>query len=46
MLIAIRITSDGKEEHQVRVESIMPFVRSDHFSQKKSVRMCAPLCSA
>jgi hypothetical protein len=38
--------SEGKKNTTYATESIMPLVRTDHFSKKKSVRICAPLCSA
>ena len=38
--------NEGKKNTRYAVESMTPLVRIDHFSKKKSVRMCAPLCSA
>ena len=38
--------NDGKKNTRYAIESMMPLVLTDHRSKKKSVRMCAPLCSA
>ena len=35
-----------KEQSEIGDRMIMPLVRVDQLSKKKSVRMCAPLCSA
>src|SRR5215510_11099076 len=39
-------SNDGKKNTMYATESIVPLVLIDQFSKKKSVRMCAPLCSA
>src|SRR5688572_24347730 len=41
-----KVMIDGKKNTTYATESMMPLVRVDHFSKKKSVLMCAPLCRA